>query len=286
MVPFPDWWQSIQWIYHHADPHVLEFPDPALDIILKHKNKGLFLIFENRKQLLEESNQGIEIEFQNAAQKLYREFRCTVCFLEDEKCLKFLKETIHAVVQDSYPKIVLTIPIHDFRGEFLGVKYTQPEFSAQKIVHFAQNFYSSSGLALDVYSEPEEEGELARGKLVGLNIFKQVMKTQNKDQVILFYRSLLEEDQGLLEKFLELKKDFAQVSEEVEFYFYDVDKNAHFQDLVKKDKDLPALRVFQREFHNKSSKLFKNITSFLEVLMFLNDQLTEDYSSHLQAYVY
>lgn len=63
------------------------------------------------------------MEFWNAAEKIYQQYKCTICFISDEKCKKFVQKIIHGNLEDNYPKILLSIPIHDFRGEFIAAKY-------------------------------------------------------------------------------------------------------------------------------------------------------------------
>jgi hypothetical protein len=69
-----------------------------------------------------------------AAKTLYKEFRCTICFLEDSKCKEFLEKIIHANVKDQYPKILVSIPIHDFRGDFLAVKFDYEKMTSSNII--------------------------------------------------------------------------------------------------------------------------------------------------------
>jgi len=45
---FPDVHESMQFLYHHSDPHVISFPEPALDQIFEHRNPALWLFFKNR----------------------------------------------------------------------------------------------------------------------------------------------------------------------------------------------------------------------------------------------
>lgn len=83
---FPDWHDSMDFLYHHSDPHVLNFPQPALNQMIEHKNMGMILIFKKRSDLQEIANQLTEAAFEEAAEQLYEQMKFTKCYLEDKEC--------------------------------------------------------------------------------------------------------------------------------------------------------------------------------------------------------
>ena len=119
----------------------------------------------------------------------------------------------------------------------MAVKYQDSEITASKLIDFARGIFKSQNQALEVKSEPQElEEKNLTGKLVGLNIFKEVMRNKNKDLVVLFYRSGLRKDRELLSEYLEFTNAFHELEQrEVLFYHYDVERNALFKDLSDKN---------------------------------------------------
>lgn len=151
-----------------------------------------------------------------------------MCTLEHPKCRDFVENLIHGKIEDKYPKVLLSLPIHDFRGDFMALKMTKP-ISTKNVKEFVESFSSKEHQELEVLSEEILEEEKDRGKLVALNLFAEVKKNPKEDMVVLFYRSSLNRDKELLEKYLELKEDFEK--KEVGLFYYDVDKNSTFKDL-------------------------------------------------------
>ena len=84
--------------------------------------------------MFDKKNEDIELAFEDAASKLYRQFRITKCFLEDEKCLSALVNDLKGDTKGTFPKIVLSIKTHDFRSEFMGLRHPDTEITEESII--------------------------------------------------------------------------------------------------------------------------------------------------------
>ena len=280
VLPFPDLFESNRWLYHHANPHLLKFPEPALTHILEHKNPGLILFFKNKKDLLLEENEKIEADFEIASESLYKSFKITKCFIEDEPlCKKFLKKNLKGDISQKYPRLIISIPISDFRSEILGLKYPK-KITLQNILNFTNTFHDED-YPLEILTEKKSENKY---QITAETIFDEMHLNSKNDRIIFYYRGLLENDKKLLDQYIDLIEEIEELLEEkVFFYFYDVDQNAVFDDFEGKN-DFPAVRVFKKGFGLSGSKLFKKVERFLEIVMFLNDQISLDNSEVFMDY--
>lgn len=277
---FPNLDKSIKWLYHHSDPFLLRFPEPALTQILEHKNPGLMLFFKNKRDLLKKKNEKVESEFELVAEKLYKSFKITKCFIDEEiECKNLLTKTLKGTIKGEFPRLILAIQIYDFRSEILGIKYNK-EINEQNILDFTNTFHDID-YPLEILTEKKTDNKY---QITAETIFDEMHDNFENDRVIFYYRGILDEDNSLLEKYTDLIEEIEDnLQEKVFFYFYNVDENAVFDDFKNKN-DFPAIRVFKKNHNLSFSKLYKSIQNFKEVLMFLNDQITLDNSEILMNY--
>ena len=70
-----NWFDIKNWLYHHINPHVLAFPSPAREQIVKNHNLALMLFMPGTEENLSEvqtANETAELELDIAAKELYK----------------------------------------------------------------------------------------------------------------------------------------------------------------------------------------------------------------------
>ena len=70
-----NWFDLKSWLYHHINPHVLSYPEPARQQILKNHNMALMLFMPGTKENLDDvqtANESAELELDIAAKELYK----------------------------------------------------------------------------------------------------------------------------------------------------------------------------------------------------------------------
>ncbi len=275
--PFPNFSKSMKWLYHHSEYHLIDFPQPALTHILDHKNTAIFLFMKSKKDLLDKNIEHIEVEFENAAEKLYKSFKMTKCFLdEDEKCKNFFVEDLKGDISLHFPRIIVAIHVNDFRSQLLGLRYSKDlEITDQNIINFARNFHNEE-LNYELLTEEEDPGN--EQKLVAKNMYLKIRDNEKIDRIIFYYRGGIQEDLDFLEQLKDFfEENMTSFREEILFFHYDGEKNSLWKDFNSFD-DLPALQIFQKFNKIKRYKLLKKVSNFDDMLYYMNDHMTEDNS--------
>lgn len=210
----------------------------------------------------------------------------TKCFIDsDSECSRvYYKEFQGSVPDSNEPLLRLIIPIHDLRGKHLMIKYSG-EITFEKVDKFLSDFNKGKAkLEVDIKSEKPPKKIKKMSSLVhltGEDYLKKIQETKRKgkDSVVFMYRSNLKRDINALKNMNKLAKEMKKLKDfDVEIFAYDVVLNAEMN-FRNKMKSLPGINLFKKDYGlNRNSTLLK-ANRHKEVLLFLNDRLTTDYSS-------
>lgn len=210
----------------------------------------------------------------------------TKCFIDsDSECLRLYRKEFQGSDFDSRePMLRLIVPIDDIRGKHVMVKY-EGEISFDKVDRFLKDFYAGKqSIKIDIKSErPKKKFHKKYSSLVHLSgeeYLKRVkqVKRSKKDSIVFFYRSNLKKDLKALKEMNVLAKEMKKLKNlDVEFFAYDVVKNAQLN-FRHRMKSLPGINLYLRDYELTRNASLLKADRQREVMLFLNDRLTTDYS--------
>jgi hypothetical protein len=187
--------------------------------------------------------------------------------------------------EDKSPMLRLVIPINDIRGKHLMIKYTGDRVNYKGVDKFLTDFFAGRNKSeIDIKSE--EPPKKIKKKyssvehLTGSDYFKRMRESQKegRDSVVLFYRSNLKRDLNTLKKINAMAKKMKKLKDfDVNIFAYDVVGNAMMSFRDRK-KMLPGLVLFKKNYDLSRNTMLAKANRHKEVMLFLNDRLTSDYS--------
>lgn len=219
---------------------------------------------------------------------ILRKLNATKCFIDsDPECSRLYYEEFQgSVPEDNKPMLRLVIPISDIRGKHLMIKFPQKRINFKTVDLFLCDFFKGRlDPQIDIKSEAASPETLKKFRhlehLTGQDYFPKIKasKKSRKDTLVYFYRSNLKRDVAALKKFNILVKKMKKLEDvDVNFMAYDVVGNA-MMGFRSKVKSLPGLVLFKRDYDLDQNLMLTKANREKEVMLFLNDRLSSDYSS-------
>lgn len=211
----------------------------------------------------------------------------TKCFIDsDSDCLRLYQKEFQGSDFDSRePMLRLVVPIDDIRGKHVMVKY-DGEVTFAKVDQFLKDFYAGKqSIKIDIKSKRVKKKFRKRFSslehLSGEEYLKRMkeVKRSKKDSVVFFYRSNLKKDLKSLKEMNDLAKEMRKLENlDVEFFAYDVVHNAQLN-FRHRVKSLPGINLYLRDYELARNASLLKANRQKEVMLFLNDRLTSDYST-------
>ena len=179
----------------------------------------------------------------------------------------------------------LIVPIDDLRGKHIMVKY-EGEVTFKAVDRYLKDFFAGKAkVKVDIKSRKAPKKRRKRYSSVQhltgeeyLNMMKKT-KREGKDSVVFFYRSNLKRDMSSLKKLNAMVREMKKLGDlDVEFFAYDVVHNAKMN-FRKRVKSLPGINIYLRDYELSRNSTLLKANKHKELMLFLNDRLTSDYSS-------
>jgi len=196
------------------------------------------------------------------------------------------KEFQGGELSSTAPLLRLVVPINDLRGKHVMVKY-EGSITFEAVDQFIKDFYSGK-VKVKVDIKSKKPTKKIRKKysslehLTGEEYLKRLkeVKRSGKDSVVFVYRSNLKRDLNNLKEMNRIVKEMKIKEKEldVEFFAYDIVHNAQMNFRTRM-KSLPGVNLYKKDYELVRNATLLKATKPKEVMLFLNDRLSTDYSS-------